>query len=71
MIDTDSRSGTTEDPRGSQVPTRAFEEKDGRRLISPQDSKGKPLTRVMRSHQLWLTLTYFGLLVLMARGISS
>lgn len=38
---------------------------------SPPDSKGKTLTRVMRSHQLWLTITYLGLLVLMARGIAS
>jgi hypothetical protein len=25
-------------------------------------------TRALRSHQLWLTLAYFGLLSLMARG---
>jgi len=37
----------------------------------PQDPEGKNLTRALRSHQLWLTLTYFGLLVLMARGIAS
>lgn len=29
------------------------------------------MTRALRSHQLWLTLTYFGLLVLAARGIAS
>jgi hypothetical protein len=28
------------------------------------------LTRALRSHQLWLTLTYFGLLGLMARGLA-
>ena len=42
---------------------------DGR--CSPHHSKGKTLARVMRSHQLWLTITYLGLLVLMARGIAS
>ena len=29
------------------------------------------MTRALRSHQLWLTVTYFGLLVLMANGLSS
>jgi hypothetical protein len=33
--------------------------------------RGLKLSRALRSHQLWLTLTYFGLLVLMARGIAS
>jgi hypothetical protein len=33
--------------------------------------KANPLTRALRSHQLWLTITYLGLLVLMARGIAS
>lgn len=28
------------------------------------------LTRALRSHQLWLTLTYLGLLVLMGRGLA-
>lgn len=28
-------------------------------------------TRALRSHQLWLTLTYLGLLLLMARGFAS
>jgi hypothetical protein len=36
-----------------------------------KDRKGTPLTRALRSHQLWLTITYLGLLVLMARGIAS
>jgi len=27
-----------------------------------------PLTRALRSHQLWLTVGYLGLLALMARG---
>ena len=31
-------------------------------------SGGSPLTRALRSHQLWLSLTYLGLLVLMARA---
>ena len=79
-IDTAIDSRTPEDRRGPQVLTRAFEEKSGRRrkharpfdsMTRADDPKGKPLTRVMRSHQLWLTLTYFGLLVLMARGIAS
>jgi hypothetical protein len=34
------------------------------------DQKGLPLTRALRSHQLWLTITYFGLLVLIARGLA-
>jgi hypothetical protein len=35
-------------------------------------TEGKPaLTRTLRSHQLWLTLAYLGLLVLMGRGIAS
>jgi len=34
------------------------------------DQKGTPLTRALRSHQLWLTITYFGLLVLIARGLA-
>lgn len=29
------------------------------------------MTHALRSHQLWLTVTYFGLLVLMAKGLSS
>lgn len=29
------------------------------------------MTRALRSHQLWLTVAYFGLLVLMAKGLSS
>jgi len=36
-----------------------------------KNRKGTPLTRALRSHQLWLTITYLGLLVLMARGIAS
>ena len=32
--------------------------------------KDAPLTRALRSHQLWLTLTYFALLILMARGLA-
>ena len=37
----------------------------------PMIRKGKALTRALRSHQLWLTITYLGLLILMARGIAS
>ena len=70
-IDTAISFGTTEDSRGSKVPTRAFEENDGRRSIDAFLRKGKALTRALRSHQLWLTITYLGLLVLMARGIAS
>jgi hypothetical protein len=78
--DTTIGSRTPEDWHGLQVLTRASEEKSGRlrkrarpfdSMTRADDPKGKPLTRVMRSHQLWLTLTYFGLLVLMARGIAS
>jgi len=32
--------------------------------------KDTPLTRALRSHQLWLTITYLGLLVLMGRGLA-
>jgi len=42
-----------------------------RSTIRSHKQKGKTLTRVIRSHQLWLTLTYFGLLALVARGIAS
>jgi hypothetical protein len=35
-----------------------------------KDERGITLTRALRSHQLWLTLTYFGLLGLMARGLA-
>jgi hypothetical protein len=28
------------------------------------------LTRALRSHQLWLTIAYFGLLGLVARGLA-
>ena len=33
--------------------------------------EGNTLTRALRSHQLWLTVTYLGLLSLMARGFAS
>lgn len=29
------------------------------------------MTRALTNHQLWLVLTYFGLLVLVAKGLSS
>jgi len=29
------------------------------------------MTRALRSNELWLVLTYFGLLVLVAKGLSS
>lgn len=35
-----------------------------------EERKDAPLTRALRSHQLWLTLTYFALLILMARGLA-
>ena len=74
-IDTAIRSGITEDPAGSQVPTRVIEEKGGRRSeVAPQieiQIRETALTRTLRSHQLWLTLTYLGLLILMGRGIAS
>jgi hypothetical protein len=52
---------------GPQVHGRLFDE--------TQDPSGHPreetiLTRALRSHQLWLTLTYLGLLVLMGRGLA-
>ena len=42
-----------------------------RRDHGPATRKEMILTRALRSHQLWLTVTYLGLLVLMARGIAS
>ncbi len=71
IVDTATSAESTEDVTKPQVPPRANEEKDGRLLSTSYDSEGKILTRALRSHQLWLTLTYFGLLVLMARGIAS
>ena len=38
---------------------------------TPDLWKDEPLTRALKSHQLWLTLTYFGLLLLVARGIAT
>lgn len=44
-------------------------------LLDPSNTeetrKATSLTRALRSHQLWLTITYFGLLLLMARGFAS
>jgi len=40
------------------------------RRESREERKDAPLTRALRSHQLWLTLTYFALLILMARGLA-
>ena len=36
-----------------------------------QPLEGTIVTRALRSHQLWLTVAYFGLLSLMARGFAS
>jgi hypothetical protein len=33
--------------------------------------KEPPVTRALRSQELWLTLTYLGLLLLMAKGFAS
>jgi hypothetical protein len=33
--------------------------------------KETPVTRALRSQELWLTLTYLGLLLLMAKGFAS
>ena len=33
--------------------------------------KEHPVTRALRSQELWLTLTYLGLLLLMAKGFAS
>jgi hypothetical protein len=35
-----------------------------------KSTKEVPLTRALRSHQLWLTITYLGLLALMGRGLA-
>ena len=41
-------------------------------LVGPINlPEGRTLTRALRSHQLWLTVTYFCLLTLMARGFAS
>jgi hypothetical protein len=39
--------------------------------VASNHPEGIILTRALRSHQLWLTVTYLGLLGLMARGIAS
>lgn len=76
-IDTASSSGTGKAARGSQVLSPAFEEKNGPSTraqtpnLGPENQEGSTLTRALRSHQLWLTVTYLGLLGLMARGFAS
>ena len=49
---------------------------DSRRIRHPLDTEptapeGNIVTRALRSHQLWLTVAYFGILGLMARGFAS
>jgi len=61
---TAKRSESRLDNRPEAGPEEGSEESSGER-------KGTPLTRALRSHQLWLTITYLGILVLMARGIAS
>jgi len=40
--------------------------------LTPTDSRKDPIvTRALLNQQLWLTLTYFGLLTLMARGFAA
>ncbi len=41
-----------------------------RRQRPAGSAKEIALTRALRSHQLWLTLTYLGLLVLIGRGLA-
>lgn len=52
---------------GSQVPQPDFD----RKRREPRFRKETPLTRALRSQELWLTLTYLGLLLLMAKGFAS
>jgi len=60
----------------AQVPRPDFDRKrqSGRRSrIGPQRIfwKDTPVTRALRSQELWLTLAYLGLLLLMAKGFAS
>lgn len=75
---TDEGAGTGKIPPGSQVPPLSFDVQRDRaqaRVPAPPQSASTygthAMTRALRSHQLWLTVTYFGLLVLMAKGLSS
>ena len=77
--DTDEAPGTAEARRGSQVPPRSFDVERGPGEVpsprpperSAQPNGTTPMTRALRSNEFWLVLTYFGLLVLVAKGLSS
>ena len=61
-------------PGGPQVPRKKFDRKHRRRrLVRLGRLFGKEIlvTRALRSQELWLTLTYLGLLLLMAKGFAS
>lgn len=65
-------------PIGAQVPQRDFDRKRRATLLAgsplsprPDLQKDAPLTRALRSQELWLTLTYLALLMLMAKGFAS
>ena len=66
---TEPTPGTGKNRVLSQVEARSYDEKHQAPSV-----KDKILTtraaRALRSHQLWLTLTYLGLLVLMGRGLA-
>jgi hypothetical protein len=57
MASFESRSEAVETPNLPSRPDRA--------------ARKEHMTRALRSHQLWLTVAYFGLLSLMARGIAA
>lgn len=61
---------------GSQVPRMDFDRKRRRPLRFRTGNertfwKDTPVTRALRSQELWLTLAYLGLLLLMAKGFAS
>lgn len=66
---TESGPRTGKNRAPSQVEARLYDEK-----YQAPSAKDMILTtraaRALRSHQLWLTLTYLGLLVLMGRGLA-
>jgi len=79
ISDTEIGAITAEPPARTQVSGVGCEKRKTRssarteRTEQPERTapgKDNPLTRALRSHQLWLTLTYFALLILMARGLA-
>jgi hypothetical protein len=61
-----SRTANTQRPQQANTARVENDKSPG----SQKQRKEVPLTRALRSHQLWLTITYFGLLALMGRGLA-